>query len=136
MYFSECIFLAALNGDLSTSGSSMMYPSVPSDMLPYPPSNEFIPLPPSPIASHSPEFFPPEPLYSSDERLPPLGCRRIPSPLVPLEDFMPPPPVIEYTSNRSRNDSSLSSSFLRTPPPPNNVRPQYKNRQQQNSIGI
>lgn len=88
-----------------------------AEMLSYHSPNDFIPPPPSPLASHSPEFFPPEPSYSPDQRLPPLGGRRVPSPpslIVPPpedDDFKPPLPHAQYMPGRSRHDSLNMSPF-------------------------
>ncbi|XKL65463.1 hypothetical protein PGB90_008883 [Kerria lacca] len=115
----------------------MYHMPISPDLLPYPTSTEFVPLPPSPITSHSMEFFPPEPLYSPDERLPPLGGRRVPSPpplLMPADDFAPPPPDIKYMSRINRNETLASPSHLRSPSPTNRNRSQYKIRRQKNSL--
>lgn len=128
-----------LNGDIPGSSSILYHPSLSPDLLPYPSPSDFIPPPPSPIPSHSPDFFPPEPIYSPDERLPPLGGRRGPSPPPPMspdDDFGPPPPVMKYPPNRSHNvEPPVPGGYSRrTPPPSGRHRSQYK-RPPRSSIG-
>lgn len=116
----------------------MYHQPLSPDLLPYPSPSVFIPPPPSPIPSHSPDYFPPEPLFSPDERLPPLGGRRAPTP-PPLggpddDEFTPPPPIMKFPAGRSRNEPVPSYS-RRTPPPTARHRSQFKPRQPRSSIG-
>jgi len=133
------LLVSGMNGDLTTLPPPLAYPPLISpDLLPYP--SDFIPPPPTPpLPSHSVEFEPPiPPLFSPDERLPPLGGRRVPSPpnSNPGDDdeFTPPPPILGYLSNRTRNE--MSSSYMRTTPTTGSYRSsQFKPRRQRNSVG-
>lgn len=129
-------FVIAINADMP-SFPSMMYSSI-SPELSYT-SSEFIPPPPSPIASHSPDFFVPEPSYSPDERLPPLGGRRAPTPPPPEEDdYTPPSSLLKYGTGRGRNPAEppMPTAYIRrTPPPSGRHRSQFKTRQPRNSMG-